>query len=307
MCKSSAEGGQRCFTDAKTILENKTAASAKVQAKFDEGKATVEQVMAAAAAVQDAMIDYASTQDGADDLISQYNQMLTSGALDSGDESIEDQAEVLLSTVDEGAKRAAANRAVENAYRATQGKPPLTTSLPKTFDELIAEAEERNRAEAEKAAKEADPFGLRAEAAKERVHTPSSENIRTVASSLHVAWQREFFAENGEGATHLVNDGAGGTFDIAHTDYDDLPERWQNENRPAAESALARVAAASGSPSRKNVLEEAAAGIHEDWVSRMGVWAPPSRARPWEQLSEDNKEKHRVGARAAAKAMGVQL
>jgi hypothetical protein len=175
MCKSAAEGGQRCFTDAKTAVENKTAAFARTQARFDEGKATEEQVMAAAEATADAMIDYASTLDGAQDLLTQYDQIALSGVLDSDDFDVADaaaeQAESILSLVDDGAKRAAENRAVENAYRATQGKPPLTTSLPKTFDEIIAAAEAQQREaevqqrEAEaKAAKEADPFGLRAEA-----------------------------------------------------------------------------------------------------------------------------------------------
>ena len=140
-----------------------------------------------------------------------------------------------------------------------------------------------------------------------RVPVPTHEHVRTVASALHASWQREFFAANGAAATRQKDDGDGGTVDIAHTDYADLPEKWQTEKRLSAESALARVAAATGDHSGAAALEKAAAGIHADWLSRNGEWAPAPQAVPYEQLSEAEKEKDRVVARDAATVLGVTL
>lgn len=153
MCKSQAEGGQRCSGHALTAVNNTTAKYLSVVKAFDRGEATGDQLQAANEANSAAMVAYASTIDGATDITGRYH------ALDPYDE---DSQAYMLAILDDGAVLAQTNRAVENAYRATQGKPPLTTPVPQTRDQLAAQATERNRQAAEAAAKAADPLGLRA-------------------------------------------------------------------------------------------------------------------------------------------------
>jgi thiamine pyrophosphate-dependent acetolactate synthase large subunit-like protein len=117
----------------------------------------------------------------------------------------------------------------------------------------------------------------------------SQERITVMAASLHKDWAD---ARNYE--PRLKDDGHGGEIDIANTSFEKLPYQWQQENLAAAEAALSRVKAAKGD------IDLAAAGIHEDWLSRNGEWAEPHQKLSYEELSEEEKEKDRVVARIAA-------
>lgn len=161
MCKSQAEGGQRCAghaLEAVTAANNALREATEAFESDDISSAHLEHFEDAA---HKAQIAYASTLDGA----AKYRADLAAeeAARDRGTDP-HDAAAIaeLRALIDAGAKQAQVNREVENAYRATQGKPPLTTPLPQTLAEEQAAADQ-SAAEAEaKAAWAADPFGLRA-------------------------------------------------------------------------------------------------------------------------------------------------
>jgi hypothetical protein len=92
-------------------------------------------------------------------------------------------------------------------------------------------------------------------------------------------------------------DGAGGEVDIANTNYKDLPEKWQADNRAAATSVVDQLLA---NPSAD--IETLADLVHKDWLSRNGEWAEPGQKLPYAELSEEEKQKDRevvLAARAA--------
>lgn len=163
MCKSQAEGGQRCAGHARTRVETMIAKGEESVARYERGEITKEEAQAHHAKVHDAMVDYASTLEGAADYRADAAeaQALADQTRDPEDEFV---AAHLRNLVDEGAQRAQVNREVENAYRASQGQPPLTTPVPQTFAQEAEAQVAAEKAAAEKAAKDADPFGLRAAA-----------------------------------------------------------------------------------------------------------------------------------------------
>ena len=83
-------------------------------------------------------------------------------------------------------------------------------------------------------------------------------------------------------------DGAGGEVDIANTDYKDLPEKWQADNRAAAVSVVDQLLA---NPSAD--IETLADLVHEDWLSRNGERAEPGQKLPYAKLSGEEKQKDR--------------
>lgn len=161
MCKSKVEGGQRCAGHALTRMNAMIAAGEESVARYERGEITKEEAQAHHAKVHDAMVDYASTLDGAADYRADAAeaQALADQTRDPEDEFI---AAHLRGLVDEGAQRAQVNREVENAYRASQGQPPLATPVPQTFAQEAEAQAAAEKAAAAKAAKDADPFGLRA-------------------------------------------------------------------------------------------------------------------------------------------------
>lgn len=152
MCKSKAQGGQRCVGHATQRLAKAQDKKAEIESAFASGNATETQVAAARAANWSALVDYASTGAGATALREQWAAI--------GDRN-DPNAKVLQGAIDDGALLAQANRRAENAYRASLDKGPLATPLPLTVaqqDQM--DAAERGRAAAE-AARNQDPLGLR--------------------------------------------------------------------------------------------------------------------------------------------------
>lgn len=88
--------------------------------------------------------------------------------------------------------------------------------------------------------------------------------------------------------------------------YNELPEDWKGENKASAEVAvdLALDARKDGRALDESFVEEASASIHEKWLERNGSWAPEDQKLPYEELSEEEKEKDRVVMRAAINALG---
>lgn len=129
--------------------------------RLQRDEITMEAAVAIHARVADAMIDYASTVEGA----AAFREDLANGEAlynITGDRDDHRANDEIRRLIDDGALRAARNREVENAYRATQGQPPLMTELPMTLaDEAAVAAKAAAQADA-KANWAADPLGLRA-------------------------------------------------------------------------------------------------------------------------------------------------
>lgn len=124
--------------------------------------------------------------------------------------------------------------------------------------------------------------------------------VTDIASSMHDGWREGRRKADGTFEPRMKDDGKGGQVDIANTDYKNLPKKWQAENKASAESAIAAVQAHDN-------VDSAASQIHDDWLSRNGDWAPDEQKLPYSELSEVEKEKDRVVARAAAARMGIEL
>lgn len=161
MCKSKAQGGQRCSGHARDGME---AAYAALQAAEEDAHgsdtASLDRARAAEARYHRAAVEYASTPEGA----AVMRAALTDPA------SVPEDLQNLTETetrrlIDQGAELAQANRDRENAWRAEQGKPPVNAPVPLTFAQEQEIAWVRQQAEAARAAWAADPLGLRTEQA----------------------------------------------------------------------------------------------------------------------------------------------
>lgn len=152
MCKSQAQGGQRCPGHAREALTAAQSGRRATERAYAEGQATDEQLQEARAAVGSAWIAFASTKVGANELRERHTALRSSG---------DPNAEILAALIDDGARLAQHNRTVENAWRAANGRPPLTTALPATFDQERERASTQEVADAEASQYRADPLGLR--------------------------------------------------------------------------------------------------------------------------------------------------
>jgi hypothetical protein len=153
MCKSKAQGGQRCPGHAAQYLSTKRSALAQVQAAFAAGEATQSSVDKARKEYWSKLVDWSSTTAGAASL---REQLAKEPDQTSG------QAQGLRRAIDQGALLAQRNREVENEYRAARGKGPLDTPVPLTFEQEASAAAEQAERSAREAAAAADPLGLRA-------------------------------------------------------------------------------------------------------------------------------------------------
>ena len=84
--------------------------------------------------------------------------------------------------------------------------------------------------------------------------------------------------------------------DIANTDYANLPEDWKGENKISAEVAMNEIykAIEIGQELNDDFVEQASEVIHVKWLERNGNWAPTEQNKPYDELSEEEKEKGRV-------------
>ena len=153
MCKSKAQGGQRCPGHAAQYLSTKRSALAQVQAAFAAGDATQASVDKARKEYWSKLVDWSSTTAGAASL---REQLAKEPDQTSG------QAQGLRRAIDQGALLAQRNREVENEYRAARGKGPLDTPVPLTFEQEASAAAEQAERAAREAQAAADPLGLRA-------------------------------------------------------------------------------------------------------------------------------------------------
>ncbi len=126
-----------------------------------------------------------------------------------------------------------------------------------------------------------------------------------VASELHEMWRAPRLLANGRYEERVKPDGLGGEVDIANTRYEDLPEKWKQDNRLAAQGAVEAALRypdvnEDGTPQ----LEWLAEQIHIQWLQRNAEWAEAEQKLPYRseapgepELSEPEKEKDRVVGR----------
>lgn len=178
MCKSKPQGGQRCAGHAKERMDALMAQGEESIRRLQRGEITMEAATALHAKVSDAMIDYASTLEGA----AAFKEDLANGEAlynMTGDPDDAAANEDIRRLINDGALRANRNRWVENQWRADRHMQPLTTPIPLTWhQQQEADAEAAIAAQAAEAATQAqaaraaDPFGLRAAAT-----TPTGSQI----------------------------------------------------------------------------------------------------------------------------------
>lgn len=84
--------------------------------------------------------------------------------------------------------------------------------------------------------------------------------------------------------------------DIANTNYGYLPEDWKRENKISAEVTLDEIYLHKDKNQELNeeFIEKASATLHEKWLDRNSQWAAAEQELPYNELSEEEKEKDRV-------------
>jgi ABC-type dipeptide/oligopeptide/nickel transport system ATPase component len=96
-------------------------------------------------------------------------------------------------------------------------------------------------------------------------------------------------AKGNESPTRMKDDGMGGQVDILNTSYAELPEKWQAENKAQAQSAIGLVA--QNMEDAMSNIEDLAAQVHEQWLSR-NSWAKDGPLGvPYNELPEEEKQK----------------
>ena len=97
-----------------------------------------------------------------------------------------------------------------------------------------------------------------------------------------------------EGTTELKRQ------DIANTDFQNLDDHWQYENKAAAEVAVNLVynTVDNNKELNQDFIEEASATVHDKWIERNDwvlhpEWGNPNLAKPYSELSEDEQAKDR--------------
>jgi hypothetical protein len=122
------------------------------------------------------------------------------------------------------------------------------------------------------------------------------EAVNKLASKLHEKWaegMRATLMAKGEPLERFRDDGEGGQIDILNTSYAELTPNWQAENKAQAQSAIGLVAKDMDSAIEN--IEELAAQVHEQWLSR-NPWAIEQKSKlavSYSELSEEEKQKDR--------------
>jgi hypothetical protein len=134
--------------------------------------------------------------------------------------------------------------------------------------------------------------------------TLTNRRVDKVAGRFHDAWRAPRKLPDGayEPRAKTTTDPAWikkhGTdqVDIANTRYRDLPADWMRENQESARIGVQLVdeARTGGVDVRsERFMEEASSVVHDKWLVRNRDWAPEEQRRPYELLSEAEKEKDR--------------
>ncbi len=133
--------------------------------------------------------------------------------------------------------------------------------------------------------------------------------VDMLASKLHENWASGYrageMAKGNENPTRMKDDGMGGQVDILNTSYDQLPAKWQAENKAQAESAISLVA--KDMEGAMGNIEGLAAQVHEQWLSR-NSWAKDGPLGvPYNELPEEEKQKDRDVVEAAYEILSEMM
>lgn len=131
------------------------------------------------------------------------------------------------------------------------------------------------------------------------------KKIESLASRFHEDWRSDRLKEDGSYEprektttdTEWISSHGTDIVDIANTEFADLPEDWQRENRIAAgvSQSLLEAGIESGEDTKSDgFVESASSEIHNQWLSR-NEWAKGGELDvPYGQLPEDEKAKDRA-------------
>jgi len=135
------------------------------------------------------------------------------------------------------------------------------------------------------------------------------EMITKLGSELHDEWRESRKQEDGSYEPRIkttkdedwINEKGANEVDIANTCFENLPRDWQGENRVAAEIAIEEVfrAVDMGTELDESFIEEASNVIHQKWLERNGEWASEELKKPYDELSEEEKDKDRAQIKKA--------
>ncbi len=133
--------------------------------------------------------------------------------------------------------------------------------------------------------------------------------IELLASELHEEWRNNRRLSDGSYNPRIkkttdsiwINRNDTAEVDIANTPFPELPADWQKENLEASRVAMGEVISAyeNGIKLDSIFIEEASEQVHVEWLARNKEWAEEDQKLPYEQLSEDEKEKDRMQVRKA--------
>lgn len=133
--------------------------------------------------------------------------------------------------------------------------------------------------------------------------------VDMLASKLHENWASGYrageMAKGNENPTRMKDDGMGGQVDILNTSYDQLPAKWQAENKAQAESAISLVA--KDMEGAMGNIEGLAAQVHEQWLSRNSWAANGPLGVPYNELPEEEKQKDRDVVEAAYEILSEMM
>ena len=131
----------------------------------------------------------------------------------------------------------------------------------------------------------------------------------SLGSDMHEAWRAPRLREDGTFEPRIKKskdeawNASHGTdeVDIANCTFEELPSNWQYENLEAAKVAIELVydKTIAGVDFSPEEIEQMGSFIHEEWLKRNDwVFSPdygdPSLAVPYEQLSEEEKDKDKA-------------
>lgn len=140
-------------------------------------------------------------------------------------------------------------------------------------------------------------------------------NVATLADKLHEQWRQSRLDSStgtfeprvkGTKDAAWIEKNKTNQVDIANTEYKDLPEDWQAENKASAEVAITEVERAKNAvviELNEDFVNKASDTVHQKWLQRNGEWAPAEQKLPYAELSEEEKEKDRVFVRAAIRVV----
>lgn len=127
--------------------------------------------------------------------------------------------------------------------------------------------------------------------------------VKEVAGDLHDEWREPRKTSNDEYEPRIKNTSdekwieknSTNEVDIANTIYEKLPSDWQEENKASARVAISEIIKVSNRKGEldDSFIEHASATVHKKWLDRKGEHAPPEQNKPYEELSEEEKDKDR--------------